>query len=136
MPLHRPSSRRVARCVLAAIASLGLAAVAAAQPLTQNQVEDIVRRAIDDANDRGVNATISVVDREGNLLACVRMTDTVSTDGTALTRSVPTTSVVRGGGSSRWMRRSWLPTCELAPRFTRSRRCRGVTCSPILVHFV
>ncbi|MGD9688912.1 MAG: hypothetical protein AB7K52_01850 [Phycisphaerales bacterium] len=81
------------------IASLGFAGAAQAQLLTQNQVEDVVRRAIDAANARGINATISVVDREGNILACVRMTDTTSLDGTGVPRTVPNTSVLNAGGA-------------------------------------
>lgn len=88
-------SRRTAvstRMVLGAATALGLSAAALAQPLTQNQVEDIVRTAVDRANVLGINATISVTDREGNILACVRMTDT--TGG----RTIPTTSVLNAGG--------------------------------------
>lgn len=88
---------RLRRAAIAGLASL-LAASAANAQLSQANVEDIVRRAIDAANTLGINATISVVDREGNILACVRMTDTTSLDGTGVPRTIPTTAVIRGGG--------------------------------------
>ncbi len=94
-------SHRFARSlpVVSGLAGVLLAAGGVlAQPLSQNQVEDIVRRAINRANALRINATISVMDREGNILACVRMTDT-TTDGLGAARSVPTTSVIRGGGA-------------------------------------
>ncbi len=85
------------RAVIASAAAL-LASAAANAQLSQTNVEDIVRRAVDAANTLGINATIAVVDREGNLLACVRMVDTVSLDGTGVPRTIPLTAVVRGGG--------------------------------------
>jgi len=81
----------------ASIALLTMCAGAHAQ-LTQTEVETILRQAIaraDTVVTGGINATISVVDQEGNVLGCIRMTNTV---GAAAGRTVPFTSVVFGGG--------------------------------------
>jgi uncharacterized protein GlcG (DUF336 family) len=86
------------RSTLSLLALAGLctlAAPAAAQTLTQQEVTDIVRRAIARANALGFNATISVVDQEGNVLCCVRMTTGVA--GNA--RTAPNLSVVTDIGN-------------------------------------
>ncbi|MFN0010049.1 MAG: hypothetical protein ACKVS8_00235, partial [Phycisphaerales bacterium] len=90
---------RSAVVVAAGFVALGVPRTASAQPayvaagtrLTAADVDLIIRRAIDRANALNVNATISVVDREGNLLGCVRMTTV------AAGRSVPNYSVIGQG---------------------------------------
>lgn len=59
----------------AAVLLTGSLALAQLPTLTPAEVDTIVRRAIDRANLLNVNATISVVDRQGVLLASVRMTN-------------------------------------------------------------
>ncbi|MGQ0627534.1 MAG: heme-binding protein [Phycisphaerales bacterium] len=74
--------------------ALVLAAGAQAQ-LTQAEVEAVLRRAIATANTvvpGGINATISVVDQEGVVLGCVRMTDPIGV------RTIPFDSIVEGNG--------------------------------------
>lgn len=84
---------RASLCSFAAAGVLlSLTGISSAQQLTSNQVQDIIRRAVARADQLGFNATISVVDREGNILGCVRMIN--NTGG----RTSPITSVIRGGG--------------------------------------
>lgn len=64
----------------------------AASALTETDVQNILEQMIARATQLGVNATMAVTDREGNILATVRMTDpSLTTD--------PGTSTITGGGS-------------------------------------
>jgi len=47
--------------------------------LTATEVEDVIARAVNEAQARGVNATIAVVDRVGNTLAVFRMNGAATT---------------------------------------------------------
>lgn len=63
-----------------------------ASALTELDVKQILEQMIARAAQLGVNATIAVTDREGNILAAVRMTDgSLAAD--------PGTSTITGGGS-------------------------------------
>ncbi len=64
----------------------------AANALTETDVLDILEQMIARATQLGVNATMAVTDREGNILATVRMTDPSLT-------ADPGTSTITGGGS-------------------------------------
>lgn len=64
----------------------------AANALTELDVRAIIEQMVARATQLGVNATLAVTDREGNILASVRMTDpTLTAD--------PGTSTISGGGS-------------------------------------
>ncbi len=64
----------------------------AANALTEEDVRAILEQMIARATQLGVNATMAVTDREGNILATVRMTDPSLT-------ADPGTSTISGGGS-------------------------------------
>ncbi|MCC6908415.1 MAG: heme-binding protein [Phycisphaerales bacterium] len=64
----------------------------AATALTEEDVRIILEQMIARATQLGVNATLAVTDREGNILATVRMTDPSLT-------ADPGTSTISGGGS-------------------------------------
>lgn len=64
----------------------------AAVALTELDVQQILEQMIARATQLGVNATLAVTDREGNILATVRMTDGSLT-------ADPGTSTISGGGS-------------------------------------
>lgn len=95
----RSAGRLALLAGVAAIAALGTPRAATAQPayiaagtrLTAPEVDLIIRRAIDRANALNVNATIAVVDREGNLLGLARMTSVAGG------RAVPNYSVIGQG---------------------------------------
>jgi len=65
--------------IAAGIGALGTAVIdplpTPANALAIEDIEQIIARAAAEATRLGVNATISITDREGNLLATVRMTD-------------------------------------------------------------
>ncbi len=64
----------------------------AASALTELDVRQILEQMIARATQLGVNATLAITDREGNILATVRMTDGSLT-------ADPGTSTITGGGS-------------------------------------
>jgi uncharacterized protein GlcG (DUF336 family) len=77
----------------AAAIAIGLLSVgsSAASAMTAAQVERVIAQSIARATQLGVNATISVLDREGNILGVVRMTNPALAPD-------PTTSTISAGG--------------------------------------
>ncbi len=80
------------------LGALAAAASALARPLpgpatalTLDEIERILEQAIARATTLGVNATITLIDREGNILASIRMTDPALTPA-------PLTSTISAGG--------------------------------------
>ncbi|MEQ9617351.1 MAG: heme-binding protein [Phycisphaerales bacterium] len=65
---------------------------AAGTALDVNDIEAVIERAVAQARDLGVNATIALLDREGNILAAVRMTEAGLTPA-------PLNVTVSGGGA-------------------------------------